>query len=233
MKKVWFYVTKGAAILAALAAVWFMVFAAVSALFVDQIDRNLFGYRAFVVLSDSMSATDFSAGDIIVVKEAETETLKSGDIIAFISTDPSNYGVTVSHKIKRPAVNQNGEYGFITYSTTTGREDQTIAIATNILGKYQFKIPWLGRLFEYLRSTNGYLLFILVPFLALLSVQCVKLFHTVRSYRSEAYADIRQEREMLALEREQTKQMIERYELLRNQIESSAAVPFQEGGDEL
>lgn len=233
MKKVWFYFKRGAVILAALVAVWFMVFATISALFVDQIDRNLFGYRAFVVLSDSMSATDFSAGDIIVVKEVDAETLNNGDIITFISTDPLNYGVTVSHKIKRPAVNQYGEFGFITYSTTTGREDQTIAIAANILGKYQFRIPRLGNLFEFLRSTGGYLLLILLPFLALLTVQCVKLFRAVKSYRGEIYTGIRQEREMLALEREQTKQMIEHYELLRKQVESSAVVPFQEGGDEL
>ncbi len=34
----------------------------------DRADRSLFGYKAFIVLSDSMSATDFSAGDLVLSK---------------------------------------------------------------------------------------------------------------------------------------------------------------------
>ena len=34
----------------------------------DRSDRNLFGYKAFIVLSDSMKATDFDAGDLVLAK---------------------------------------------------------------------------------------------------------------------------------------------------------------------
>ena len=34
-------------------------------------DRSLFGYKAFIVLSDSMKATDFDAGDLVLVKEVD------------------------------------------------------------------------------------------------------------------------------------------------------------------
>ena len=55
-------------------AVAMMIFTIVSVTLFDHIDRNIFGYRAFIVLSDSMSATDFEAGDMVVVKEVDPAT---------------------------------------------------------------------------------------------------------------------------------------------------------------
>ena len=42
-------------------AVFMMIFTVVSVTTFDRRDRSLFGYQAFIVLSDSMSKTDFSA----------------------------------------------------------------------------------------------------------------------------------------------------------------------------
>ena len=63
-------------------AVFMMIFTIVSVSTFDRADRNLFGYKAFIVLSDSMSKTDFNAGDLVLVKEVDPSTLKEGDIIA-------------------------------------------------------------------------------------------------------------------------------------------------------
>lgn len=41
-----------------------MAFTIVSVTTFDRADRSLFGYSAFIVLSDSMKATDFDAGDL-------------------------------------------------------------------------------------------------------------------------------------------------------------------------
>ena len=48
--------------LVALVAAAVMIFTVVSVTMFDRSDRSLFGYRAFIVLSESMSATDFAAG---------------------------------------------------------------------------------------------------------------------------------------------------------------------------
>ena len=63
-------------------AVCMMLFTIVSVSTFDRADRSLFGLKAFIVLSDSMSKTDFDAGDLVLVKEVEPQTLKEGDIIA-------------------------------------------------------------------------------------------------------------------------------------------------------
>ena len=81
------------------AAVWLivalaacmMIFTVVSVATFDRADRNLFGYKAFIVLSDSMSKTNFNAGDLVLVKAVDPATLREGDIIAYTSQNSANY----------------------------------------------------------------------------------------------------------------------------------------------
>ncbi len=75
----------------------------------DCSDRNLFSYKAFIVLSDFMSKTDFSAGDLVLVKEVDPSTMKESDIIAYTSQNTSNNGETVTHKICRLTTDANSE----------------------------------------------------------------------------------------------------------------------------
>ena len=62
-------------------AVCIMLFTIVTVNTVNRSDRKIFGYSAYIVMSDSMSKTDFDAGDVILIKEVEPSTLKAGDII--------------------------------------------------------------------------------------------------------------------------------------------------------
>ena len=118
MKKALSIVKTIVVILLVIVAVGMMIFTIVSAATFDRNDRDLFGYKAFIVLSDSMSATDFDAGDLVIVKEVDPATLKEGDIISYTSQNSSNYGEIVTHKIRRLTTDANGEPGFVTYGTT-------------------------------------------------------------------------------------------------------------------
>ena len=48
-----------------------MIFTVISVLTFNRSDRQMFGYRAFIVLSDSMSATDFKAGDLVLTRDVD------------------------------------------------------------------------------------------------------------------------------------------------------------------
>ena len=50
-----------------LLAVSMMIFTVVSVTTFNRNDRSLFGYKMYIVNSDSMAATDFSAGALILV----------------------------------------------------------------------------------------------------------------------------------------------------------------------
>lgn len=59
-------------------AVCMMIFTVVSVNTFDRNDRNIFGYKMFIVLSDSMKKTDFDAGDLVLVKEVDPSYLAGG-----------------------------------------------------------------------------------------------------------------------------------------------------------
>ena len=187
-------------------AVCMMIFTIVSVNTFDRTDRSLFGYKAFIVLSDSMSATDFSAGDLILSKEVDPATLQAGDIISFQSTDPDNYGEVVTHKIRERTTDENGNPGFITYGTTTGENDESIVTYDFVLGKYQAKLPGVGTFFQFLKTTPGYIVCIFLPFLLLILVQGFNSIWLFKRYKQEQLAELEAQREQekaeLAAERE-------------------------------
>ena len=75
MKKVWKVISNILVWLVVITAVFMMVFTIVSVNTFDRNDRDIFGMRLYIVLSDSMSATDFDAGDLVMVREVDPTTL--------------------------------------------------------------------------------------------------------------------------------------------------------------
>ena len=199
-------------------AVCMMIFTVVSVNTFDRSDRSLFGFKAFIVLSDSMSKTDFDAGDLVLVKEVDPATLKEGDIIAYTSQNTSNYGETVTHKIRKLTTDANGEPGFITYGTTTDTDDETIVTYPYVLGKYKTNIPKVGRFFMFLKTTPGYIVCILIPFLLLILIQglnCIRLF---RRYKLEQMAEMKEERAKIEEERAESQKMMAELLALKAQL---------------
>ena len=206
-------------------AVFMMIFTIVSVSTFDRADRNLFGYKAFIVLSDSMSKTDFNAGDLVLVKAVDPSTLKEGDIIAYTSQNTSNYGETVTHKIRKLTTDANGEPGFVTYGTTTDTDDETVVTYPYVLGKYQGRIPKVGTFFQFLKSTPGYIVCVLIPFLLLIlleGIRCIRLF---RKYKAEQQAELQAERDKIEADRAETQRMMQ--ELLQMKAQMA-----QSNGDE-
>lgn len=211
-------------------AVVMMVFTIVSVNTFDRTDRNIFGYRALIVLSDSMSATDFSAGDLILVKEVNPTTLQVGDIISFTSTDESNYGEVVTHKIRELTVDSEGNPGFITYGTTTDTDDETIVTYAYILGKYQFHLAGVGSFFRFLKTTPGYILRILLPFLVLIVIQIANSVSLFKKYKREQMEEIeeqkraqeeelRLQKEELLAQQEESRRMMEELAELKKRLD--------------
>lgn len=197
-----------------------MVFTIVSVSTFDRAERSLFGYKAFIVLSDSMSKTDFNAGDLVLVKEVDPSTLQEGDIISYTSQNSSNYGEVVTHKIRKLTTDANGEPGFITYGTTTDTDDETIVTYEYVIGKYSKSIPKVGTFFQFLKSTPGYIVCILIPFLILIlleGIRCIRLF---RKYKSEQQAELQAERDKIEADRAEAQRMMQ--ELLQMKAQMAA-----------
>lgn len=211
-----------------------MVFTVVSVATFDRADRSLFGYKAFIVLSDSMSKTDFNAGDLVLVKAVDPATLREGDIIAYTSQNSANYGETVTHKIRKITTDANDDPGFVTYGTTTDTDDETIVTYPYVLGKYEKHIPKVGTFFQFLKTTPGYIVCILIPFLLLIlseGIRCIRLF---RNYKAEQQAELQAERDKIEEERAETQRMMQELLQMKAQMaqEPHADVPPSSSDEE-
>ena len=211
-------------------SVFMMVFTIISVTTFNRNDRNLFGYRAYIVNTDSMSATDFGAGALIFVKEVDCSTLREGDIITFVSQNSESFGETLTHKIRKLTRDANGDPGFITYGTTTDTDDATVVTYPYVLGKYQSHLPHVGTFFNFLKTPQGYIVCIFVPFMLLIlyqGINCVKLF---RRYKSEQLEEMNEEKARLEQERAENARMLEELMALKAQLEQQNTPPVQEQG---
>lgn len=198
-------------------AVCMMIFTIVSVATFDRTDRSLFGYKAFVVLSDSMSKTDFSAGDLVLVKDVEPSTLDEGDIISYISQNTANFGETVTHKIREKVTDANGKPAFVTYGTTTDTDDEKFVTYELVIGKYQTHIPKIGKFFQFLKTTPGYIVCILIPFLILILIEGLRSISLFKKYKSEQQAELQVERDKIDSEHAETQRIMR--ELLKMKAE--------------
>jgi len=206
-------------------SVGIMIFTIISSTVLNRNDKSIFGYKAFIVLSDSMSATDFSAGDVVVSKSIDPSTLKVGDIITFQSENSESYGQTVTHKIREITRDAEGNPGFITYGTTTDTNDETIVSFPFVLGKYLFRIPKLGTFFYFLKTTPGYFICIFIPFMILILIQAIKSINLFRQYKKEQKEEIDEERQKLADERARNEEMMKQLLEMRDQLAKQNSQP--------
>lgn len=202
-----------------LLAVSMMIFTVISVTTFNRNDRKLFGYKMYIVNSDSMAATDFDAGSLIFVKEVAPSSLQEGDIITFMSQNANSFGETITHKIRNLTTDAEGNPGFITYGTTTDTDDETIVTYPYVLGQYQGHIPGLGTFFNFLKTTPGYFLCIFTPFMLIILYEGVKFFHLFRRYRQEQIEELENEKAQIEAERAENAKMLEELRALKAQLE--------------
>jgi signal peptidase len=95
-------------------------------------------------------------GSIVVIKPADPDSLKVGDIICFkVETE---YPKTVTHRIIGIT-----SQGFITKGDANEDPDQWIVKKENVIGKVIAVIPLLGYLGYFVRTPIGFIILIIIP----------------------------------------------------------------------
>ena len=209
--------------------VFMMIFTIVTVTTVDRNDRSIFGIKFYIVQTDSMSKYDknadmdvhFNAGDIVIIKNVEDPTkLQSGDIIAFMSTNNVSYGETVTHMIREVKKTEDGRVlGYVTYGTNTGTNDEALVEPEYVLGAYSGKLPGVGNFFAFVKSTPGYIVCILVPFLLLILYNGVNVIRLFRQYKREQMEEMQAEKDKLEAERAENQRMMQELLALKAQLD--------------
>ena len=225
--------------------VFMMIFTVVTVTTVDRNDRSIFGVKFYIVQTDSMSLSEnnkdmdvhFDAGDIVIIKNVDDpRALQAGDVIAFMSTNSVSYGETVTHMIREVKKTEDGKVlGYVTYGTNTGVNDEALVEPEYVLGVYTGKLPGVGNFFAFVKSTPGYIVCILVPFLLLILYNGVNVIRLFRKYRREQMEAMQAERDKIDAERAENQRMMQELLALKAQLEQkgSEAPPPAEPASEV
>ena len=208
--------------------VFMTIFTIVTVTTVDKNERSVFGYRFYIVKTDSMSKSDknahldvhFNAGDIVIIKTLDDPTkLQAGDIISFMSTNTESYGETVTHMIREVKTNSEGRViGYVTYGTNTGVDDETLVEPAYVFGAYSGKLPGVGNFFAFVKTVPGYIVCILVPFLLLILYNGINVIRLFRKYRREQMEEMQAERNKIEEERAEAQRMMAELMELKAQL---------------
>ena len=204
-----------------------MIFTIFSSAIYESRDASFFGYRAYVVKTDSMSDT-FNANDVIICKKVDPSSLEEGDIITFISmNNDESYGQNITHKIRRLTETVDGAPGFITYGTTTNVDDKAIVTYNYVLGEYCFAIKGFGEFMLFLKSPIGYVFVILIPFLLLLISQLIHVVKAYKAYKNEQNESIDNKKKELLEQEEMNRKLLEELEEMKKQLEKMSSINDQ------
>ena len=118
---------------------------------------DFFGYKNFIIVSESMEPT-IMVGDAIFVKNVGEDEIKRNDIISFNDGED-----IVSHRVVEIYEENNMKF-FKTKGDNNKNEDKQMIKYNQIEGKYQFKIKGFGIVVLFLKSkmTLGILLILVI-----------------------------------------------------------------------
>ncbi len=123
---------------------------------------SIAGYSPMTVKTDSMAPT-FYAGDLIIIKKVDTSTLQEGDIVCFHTIINNEFALN-THRIDA-VVAENGQRSYVTKGDNNAISDVNRITDNDIVGKYVGKLRYFGKVFEFLTSSVGFLIVIVIPML--------------------------------------------------------------------
>ncbi len=123
---------------------------------------NLLGYTPLSVQTESMAPT-FEAGDLIIIKKVDPSTLREGDIITFHTIIMNQYALN-THRINEIR-DDNGYRTYVTKGDNNQASDTHIIADGDIVGRYVTRIAGFGRVMDFLTSSAGFLIVIVLPML--------------------------------------------------------------------
>ena len=131
----------------------------------NKTGRSMFGYRAYIITTDSMKP-NISQGDIIIIKETEEEKLKIDDIITFRKNNK-----LITHRIIEIETDEAGNKQYVTKGDNNNIEDLEKVSYQEIEGKKIVKIPVLGKVVMLLQDEVYIILIAIILLLIYLHMQ--------------------------------------------------------------
>ena len=143
---------------------------------------SIFGIRMFSIQTQSMYPT-LLPGDLIFdtgVKDAGE--LRKGDIITYW-TVINGERVLNTHRIHE-VYDGGGYLIFATKGDNNTAADALTVHESEIVGKYSFRVAGVGKVFDYLQTSTGFLIVVVVPVFLFFLFHLVQFFRVLFEYQN-------------------------------------------------
>lgn len=132
------------------------------------------GYKALSVISGSMEPK-IHTGDVIIIRPvASPEEIAEGDIITYHAKETKE--MLITHRVVGTiSVNQVPK-AFVTKGDANESEDLSTVAFTQIIGRYQFRVPFLGYIASFIRKPIGIALVVILPGLVVIALEFRKIW---------------------------------------------------------
>ena len=132
----------------------------------------IFGYSFLQVATGSMEPT-IPTGSIIVVKHVDAQTVQTGDVICFYSSDPAIEGVPNTHRVV-DITKGDGQIAFTTMGDAIGVKDPYPVFADQLVGVYQRSLS-IGKFVDVLHSRYFFFFALLIPLCIVIFVELLRV----------------------------------------------------------
>lgn len=166
---------------------------------------SIFGLRLMSIQTPSMKPT-IDDGDLIVSTAVDPEDLRPKDIITYW-TNIQGERVLNTHRIEN--IYDGGDFLiFETKGDANTSVDPLTVDSRELVGKYQFRIPGLGKVFDYLKTGTGFFVVVVIPVFIFFIFHLVQFFRALFEYQNvKNRIKFEQERDEADAEKEAEKRL--------------------------
>lgn len=143
---------------------------------------SLFGIRIFSIQTESMYPTLLPGDLIFDVGVKEPADLRQDDIITYW-TVINGERVLNTHRIHE-IYDGGGYLIFATKGDNNTTADPLTVHESEIVGKYAFRVAGLGKVFDYLQTSTGFLIVIVIPVFLFFLFHLIQFFRVLFAYQN-------------------------------------------------
>lgn len=143
---------------------------------------SIFGIRVFSIQTESMYPTLLPGDLIFDTAVKEPEDLSVGDVITYW-TVINGERVLNTHRIHE--IYDGG--GYLIYATKGDNNtiaDPLTVHESEVVGKYSFRVGGLGKVFDYLQTSVGFLIVIVIPVFIFFLFHLIQFFRVLFAYQN-------------------------------------------------
>ena len=181
---------------------------------------NIFGVRIFSIQTESMYPTLLPGDLIFDTGVKEPEELRKDDIITYW-TVINGERVLNTHRIHE-IYDGGGYLIFSTKGDNNTSADPLTVHESEIVGKYSFRIPGVGKVFDYLQTSTGFLIVIVIPVFLFFLFHLVQFFRVLFEYQNV------KNRIKFEQERGRTEDLIDQEQKRQSEAQAAARLKMEE-----